>query len=296
MHRLSRLLLLCVLVCLTGCRARFSSAVAEAPRKAVPATVDELLIAGEDPEIRERFTKAIAVLLTTPEMQRAIGEVAKAAVAGAFDQASTEESKARIADLTKVVSSALAESLAEDVVPAVMSSARASLNDELSPEEVKRLEGVVVALSSAATRAAMRAAATEIPTTVAPAVRQSIAQELQSAELRAAMAVVVSDVTRQAVISSRQAMYDVRDEGIAAGKPGPIEGMRRTAIRLSWLAAIAGAAIVLGLGIWFVHSRRRAKRYRAVLRELIEDRATLAKQAGNDPDPARVRRLLELLA
>src|SRR3954454_20050809 len=104
-HR-ARLLLLCelvcVLVCLSGCRARFNSAIAEAPRKAVPATIDEVLIAGEDPVIRQRFTHAIAVLLDTPEMQRAIGEVARVAVASAFEQADTEESKQRIAALTKV--------------------------------------------------------------------------------------------------------------------------------------------------------------------------------------------------
>ncbi len=294
-HR-ARLLLLCMLLCLSGCRARLNSAVAEAPRKAVPVAIDEVLIAGEDPAIRARFTRAIAVLLETPEMQRAIGEVAKAAVAGAFDQASTEESQQRIAELTKVVSSALAESLAQDVVPAVMSSARASLDEGLSPEEVNRIESVVTSMTSAATRAAMRAAASEIPTTVGPAVRQSLAQELQSAELRAALSVVVNEAARQAVASSRQAMVDLRAEGIASGTPGPIEGMRLTAIRLGWVGVIVAAAIFAGLAAWFVHSRRRAQRYRAVLKELIADRAALAKEAGDDPDPARVRRLLEMLA
>jgi hypothetical protein len=294
-HR-ARLLLLCVLLSLTGCRARLNSAIAEAPRKAVPAAIDEVLIAGEDPVIRARFTRAIAVLLETPEMQRAIAEVAKVAVAGAFDQATTEESEQRIKELTKVVSSALAESLAQDVVPAVMSSARESLNDELSPEEVSRLEGVVTTLTSTATRAAMRAAASEIPTTVGPAVRQSLAQELRSAELRAAVSVVVNEAARQAVASSRQAMVDLRAEGIASGTPGPIEGMRLTAIRFAWLGMIVVAALVVGLAVWFVRSQRRAKRYRAVLKELIADRAALAKEAGDDPDRARVRRLLELLA
>jgi hypothetical protein len=294
-HR-ARLLLLGVLLCLSGCRARLNSAIAEAPRKAVPAAIDEVLIAGEDPAIRARFTRAIAVLLETPEMQRAIAEVAKAAVAGAFAQASSEESKQRVAELTKVVSSALAESLAQDVVPAVMSSARASLNDELSPEEVSRLEGVVTSLTTTATRAAMRAAASEIPATVGPAVRESLAQELQSAELRAAVSVVVTDAARQAVIASRQAVVDVRDQGIASGKPGPIEGMRRTALRFAWVGSIVVAAILVGLAAWGLRSRRRAKRYRAVLKELIADRAALAKEPGDDRESARVRRLLELLA
>src|SRR5262249_38654672 len=105
-----------MLLLLSSCASRARSFAADAPRLAIPATVDEGLKAGEDESTRNR----LELVLASPEIQQAIEEVAKAAAKGALDGLSSEETNERLASLTRTL------------VPAVVEALRAELasNDE----------------------------------------------------------------------------------------------------------------------------------------------------------------------
>src|SRR5689334_8463247 len=93
-HRMLPVVALALLPLTTGCQAAFQRAATEAPRGAVPAVVDETLKAGEDPRTRQRLVQ----VLETPEMKRAIAEIARSAVAAALEEASAEASEERVAE------------------------------------------------------------------------------------------------------------------------------------------------------------------------------------------------------
>jgi hypothetical protein len=265
------------------------AAAAEAPHAAVPVAVDETLKAGEDPRTRAR----LAAVLATPEMNQAIAEVAKAAVAAALDEASSAASEERVAHLTQVVAGALAESLARDIVPAMLSGTRESLRANVSAEDVDAMKATLGKLVAASTSAALHTAADEIPTTVAPAVRASLARELKDPELHEAVSGVVGDATRQVLVSTRQAVVDARAENVARDKPGLLTTVGR-ALTLSWLLALALGVVAVGLVGWVLHMRRRTKRYRGALLELMTNDKR-AEQSEVEEKSERAQRFLELL-
>jgi hypothetical protein len=253
-----------------GCAARARSLAADLPRTAVPATIDETLKAGEDAPTRDR----VAQILATPEMHRAIEDVAKTAVVGALDGLNDEESKERIAALTSELTKAFAD----------------GIRRELSRGDRVALEGAVASLAAAGTRGALRSAADEIPTTVAPAVRQALVTQLADPELRDAVSGMVGHTATRAVASTGEAVAEATATNKAEGRDGILAQLKRTVTRSLLLAVALGvcAAAVLA---WGLRMRRRSKRYK----ELAIAHA-LTKANADEPAEARLQRLIELLS
>jgi hypothetical protein len=279
-----------LLLLATGCGAAVRSAATEAPHAAVPVVIDETLKAGEDAHTRER----IVAVLATPEMKQAIAEVARAAVTAALEEVTSPDSKQRIAELTKTFAGALAESMEREIVPAVLAGTRASLKSTFSAADQRALDRVLASTTAAATTAALGAAAKEIPTTVGPAVRESLARELQAPDLDQAVAGLVSHAARDVLLSTRQTVADVREQNAAEGKLGPIDKALRTLSISSWILAIIVGVVGVGLAVWIVRMRRRTRRYRTALLELMAKNEDGERNAS-ERDPARMQHLLEML-
>lgn len=277
------------LVLATGCGAAVRSASVEVPRRAVPVTIDEMLKAGEDARVRER----VAAVLSTPEMQRAIAEIARAAVAAGLDEAASHDSEQRIAELTDVIARALAENIRRDIVPAAVAGARESLGETVSREDAKALKSAVASVTAAAVSAALRAAANDIPTTLGPAVRESLARELRAPDLRESVAGLVDGATRQVMLSSRQVVAEAQQQSGAPGTPRPLLQELRRLLTLSWGLAFTLAVVGAALVAWILRLRRRAKRYRGALVELIAK--TRREGEAGEAEEARMHRFAELL-
>jgi hypothetical protein len=241
---------------IAGCGATVRSAAYEGPHIAVPIAVDETLRSLEDPVTRER----VARVLATPEMQRAVREVAAAAMDEALAKSSSEEANARLDEVVGRVTAAFSRALLEVL--------RGELAGEIgSPEYVaaeRRIERDLSNAVAGATRSALRTAADEIPETVGPSVRKALVTELQSPELRAALAVTVAEITRQALLTSRDVIVELHREAAEAGKPSmfPVLGQMVT---LAWSATLVLAAALLILLAWALQMRRRTKRFRAAV-------------------------------
>jgi len=265
---------------LAGCGATVRGAAADAPRIATPIVVDEALKAGEDAQTRQRFER----VLETPEMIAAIREVARTAVASALEESTADDSKRRVEEMSNILAIALADHLRREVIPALIGSVK----EEMSAEQVHRMTIVVAAMAADATRAAMREASNEIPESIAPAVRTSLAQELKSPELRDSLRIIASDMAHEAVLSSQRAM----NEESLTGGPGLLDRMRRM-LTLSLFIALAAGIISVAFAAHILRMRRRAKRYRKAIIELI-DRLSSTK-LDDATYSARMRRMMELI-
>jgi hypothetical protein len=200
-----------------GCGATVRSAALEVPRIAVPAAIDETLKSLRDVDIQAR----ISGVMGAPEMQRVVREFGAAIAQGGIDGASSHEMNERFARLSNTAAESLVRALG--------------------------------AAADSMTRTWMRAAADELPDTIGPAVRKSLVTELRSRELREAIAQTVADVTREALISSRDAIRELQTQPHAIGLVERIDHL----VTLVWVLAVAFAA---GAGVLFLKAmitRRR---------------------------------------
>jgi hypothetical protein len=264
------LLLLLVATLVPGCGATVRSAATEAPRIAVPIAIDETVKSLEDVAMRERIARVVA----TPEVQRMVRDVAASAVSGVLGGASSEVESERfarlVAQMTVVVSQAVAHLLRDEV---------ASRPEDI--RDAKRaFEAVVSEAVSHATRAELRTAAEEIPQTLGPAVGKSLATELESPALRKALASTVAEVMSQAVAQTQANTK-------AAGMPTLADRLGRVR-ELAWAFTIALGACAVALLAWGLRIRRRTKRFQAAVVRVLSSPEGIA-------DPAN-RALLEALA
>lgn len=246
---------------MAGCGSTVRTAAYDVPRIAVPITIDETIGALEDPVTRER----IARVLATPEMRRAIEEIAASATRGALAEASTEQVDARLEELvvrlTATFSRAFIGDLREELGEAAASPEYAAAQ--------RRIERDLSSLVAAATRSSLRTAAEELPETIGPAVRTSLVNELRSPELREGLAITVSEITRQTLVSSRDVIREMRAEADTAGV-GSVFDQFRQMVALAWSASIVLVAALFALLAWALQTRRRTKRFRAAVLDIFE--------------------------
>jgi hypothetical protein len=264
---------------LVGCGATVRSAAQDVPRIAVPIMIDETLRSFEDPATRER----VARVLATPEMRRAIQEVTAAAMDGALAKSSSEQVDARLDEIVGRLTAAFSRALLEVL--------RGELGGIGSPEYVAAEHRIEQDLSNAvagATRSALRTAADEIPETVGPSVRKALVNELQSPELRAALAVTVAEISRQAIGSSRDVIIEMQREAAKAGRPSVFDQLGQM-VTLAWGATLVLGAALLALLAWVLQTRRRTKRFRAAMLGIL----ARTKEVG---DTENLHALLDALA
>lgn len=231
---------------LTAC---LGGSVRSATRNAVPVAVDETLTSFEDSKNRERFEQIIA----SPEMQRAIQDTARALVAGALEPGTNPN----VQSVTDGMADILARDIRERILPAAVSGLRKSLSEAFTPEDQKALERAIDSAVGSATTSAMRAAAAELPKSIAPAVQGALVQSLGSPELHAALAGITADATRTALIASRDVIRETHQE---SEEGGPIiQLVNRVQAMLERVVAIAFLAGTLlgGIIVWASRYVRR---------------------------------------
>ena len=152
-------------------------------------------------------------------------------------------------------------------VPAAVNASLVSLEDPATRGRLAAIAGtpemqqVIRDSAAEATRAALRAAADEVPGTLAPAVRTSIVAALGAQDMRDAVAMTASDATRASLWSSFDVLKQLHEE---EGVPQLIGKLQH------WLTAIVVGALVAGMAAgallaWSLSIRRRSKDLAALL-------------------------------
>lgn len=230
---------------LVGCAGTVRSAAVNASRAGVPVVVDESLGAMEDPHTRERLEQIMA----SPEMQGAIQETAHALVLGALQPRGESGVQGAAAGVTDTVAEALARDIREEILPATVTGMRDSLHDIVSADDRRAILRTIDGAVGEATAAAIRSASTELPRSLAPAMRAALVENLNSADLRAAVASMTADATRSALMSSRDVILDLHERDENAGPVAQLVDrvqrmLERTVVVTFVLGALLGALLV----------------------------------------------------
>lgn len=249
----------------TGCAPAIERASKNVPRSATPVVIDESIKALEDQHTRERLEKVMA----TPELQQTIRELASATVPGVLDGLDSDESKARIQDFSK----ALAAALVEELRPAMHDAVQQALSKDVQVQ----LDRMVSEMASQATHSVMQTAATDVPTTLSPAMRAALAENLGAPEVRNAAAATAHDVAKSALLGSREAIIQVQQA--QERTEGPVQRLARFLDRVGILLAIF-SVLFIGLVTFGMLSLR--------------SRAIRAEQAS-EASAQRVRKLATMM-
>ncbi|AKV00710.1 hypothetical protein AKJ09_07373 [Labilithrix luteola] len=214
------------------------------PRTATPVVIDESIKALEDQPTRERLERIMA----TPELQQTIRELAAATVPGFIDGLDSAESKARIHEFSK----ALVAALVEELRPAM----REAVQEALSKDVQAQLDRMVADMAAQATHSVMKTAATDVPTTLSPAMRAALAENLGAPEVRSAAASTAHDIAKSALAGSREAILEVQQ----AQEQGPVQRMARFLTRAGILLAVFALLFIALVAFGMLSLRSRAIR------------------------------------
>lgn len=230
----------------TSCAPAIERASRNVPRTATPVVIDESIKALEDQHTRERLEKVMA----TPELQQTIRELAAAAAPGVLDGLDSDESKARIQDFSK----ALVAALVEELRPAM----RDAVQQALSKDVQAQLDRMVADMASQATHSVMQTAATDVPTTISPAMRAALAENLGAPEVRNAAAATAHDIAKSALLGSREAIIEVQKA--QEQTEGPVQRMARFLDRAGILLAVFSVLFIGLVAFGMLSLRSRAIR------------------------------------
>lgn len=253
MSRIAKIALVCLLWAACACGASIQSAAKEVTKGAAPAAVTGGLQALDEPATRAR----IAELMASPEVQKAVRDLAGAATAGATKALTDSQLAKRTAELADGIAT-LATRAAVD----------AALEQATSPVNQRRIEQIAAAAADSAVRNSMRALADELPRTMGPAlataVRSDLAPSLQALvgpELRNVIAQTAYEVARQAVLGSNAGLAELEQRQT---KTGTLARMTGWLSHGGWyLAAAIGMVFALFTAIVILFRRTRQIRGRS---------------------------------
>ena len=223
-----------------------TSTVRSASRAAVPVVVDESLGAFEDPQNRVRLEQ----ILASPEMQAAIRETSHALVRGALEPGTDLKVQEGTAVLTDTVAEVLARDIRDRILPATVQGLRESLRDALTNEDRRTVLAAVNGAIAQATATALRSASAELPRSFGPAVQAAVVDSLNSPELHAAIAGVIADATRSALVSSRDVIVDLRERSEGNGPVVQLVDRVQGMLERTVLASFGAGALLGALFIW----------------------------------------------
>lgn len=243
-----------------GCGATVRGIADEAPRAATPAIADSSLKVMEDQATRRR----IAAVMATPEVRDALREVSAALVQGAALGLTDEQMSERLTPIMQRITAAVTSTLRDEL---------------LGDETIERARVAATSIASSATRAAVGAAAEEIPDKLAPAMERAITERLGPAiesvlrdnvargaaaaldtvEVREGIGRSARVVSREVVYGSNEALADLEAHQPKKGLLARLAGLGKGVSGL-FAAAVVGAlavAIVLFLARFLRHRRSR---------------------------------------
>ena len=249
----------------------------------------------EDPKGRQQF----ADVMSTPEMQRAMGEVSSAFVKGVALGLSSEEMAAQLTEtsrrMTDVMTESLARRMRNDVAPASAAIAAAAVE--------------------AAMRAAIRTASEELPAQLAPAMRQAVTDALGPAletvlrdnvghglttlasapDFHLALGKTGRALAREVVFGTNEALAELEQRD---SQGGLLARVARFFAGAGWLAWALVGVVLIGV-LWFGHRRlqarsiaRNAAREREIRETVLLTIATTLHAAEGQPWAGDLRQVL----
>lgn len=265
----------------SGCAGTVRSAGAAAAEGAVPAVAETSLRMAEDQQTRAR----VAAALSTPEMQQALQSLSSGLTQGAVKGLSSDEMSAHVDKMVGHFVHAfmveIAKGMNSDIGPAmnglVKKSVDGAFDAAMSPEHQAKMAAMISAIVSQV----MRSAANEIPTTMAPALRKAMADDIgpavremmakdlapgmaamvRSPEFKMAMGETAREVARQAVLGSNEGFAEVAEKREHDKSGNPLGVLGTFFMTRSWLLAALGTAIVLAIPLlWLARERRLSRR------------------------------------
>lgn len=265
----------------SGCAGTVRSAGAAAAEGAVPAVAETSLRMAEDQQTRAR----VAAALSTPEMQQALHSLSSGLTQGAVKGLSSDEMSAHVDKMVGHFVHAfmveIAKGMDSDIGPAmsglVKKSVDGAFDAAMSPEHQAKMAAMIAAIVSQV----MRSAANEIPTTMAPALRKAMADDIgpavrdmmakdlapgmaamvRSPEFKTAMGETAREVARQAVLGSNEGLAEVAEKREHDKSGNPLGVLGTFFMTRSWLIAALVTALVLAIPLlWLARERRLSRR------------------------------------
>jgi hypothetical protein len=246
----------CLLTFEMGCGATVRSAAKDATAAAVPTAMDQGLKAVENQTSRDR----IAEVLGTPEIKKAIQELAASVARGASEALTDEQAVAKTTRIASAIAAAVTRVGIDEAV-----------GEAASPKNQDRIDQLATSATVAATRAAIGATAAELPSTLGPAiatmVREDVAPGLRGLvsgpEMRDAMSRVAFELSRQAVLGSNQALAELEERKQKKGLLGRLTKIFAAGSWLVWALVGVLLSLILALVTALVRSRERERRFRS---------------------------------
>lgn len=255
----SLLLAFGIAVAAPACAPTVRSASSAAARGATPSAMDAALDTFEEEQTRKR----LEAILASKEVQRAIAAVAESAARGATDEILAPQ---RIDNLTKVVAKAVRDNADEFGGATEILTRRATaaaLDEALSSGREARFRQIAVGISAAL----MKTTADELTTTLGPALRKvieddiapamgstirkqlapALQQLLTSPEVKSAVAGIVREASRQAVLGSNDGLAELAEKRAHDAKSSPLGIIGTFFSQRTWLigALVMGAILAI---------------------------------------------------
>lgn len=265
--RAVRLWFVALSMALVGCAPAVRGTAKNATEGAAVGAVQSL----SDPATRQR----VAEIVGSPEMQKAIRELSDDVTSGVVDAMGSDEIAARSERLAR----AITDSVTRVAVDAALSQATTPINE-------RTLKDAVEAATARAVDTGMRRMAEDMPRTLGPAVGAMVREQLVPSlralatdpDLRASLAPVVFELSRQAVFGGNEATAELAREKPKEGALAQLSatlsagGVLLTVLLLVLLASVVTLLIVVAF------MRARFRRY-----ELEHDLRRDLESAGIEP-------------
>jgi hypothetical protein len=250
----------------TGC---IGSAASTASRKATPVVIDTTLDEMERPEQRARM----AAIMGTPEMQQTLRNMGSALTEGAVEGLGDEAMSAKLAPFIERISELIVSTLQRD------------LHGRLAP--------AAAAIATEVAQASVRAAADEIPNTLAPAMERALTEHIGPAlevvmrenitrgataalshpDVEKELGTAVRGLSHDVVLGSNDAMTELRARSEHQG--GLLAHLSRMFRGIAWAIFLAVAAAVAIVTFLIVRLTRSHRELASIRRDLAANETLL---------------------
>jgi hypothetical protein len=221
-------------LCVCGCGM---PSIKDTTKAATAGVLDQSVEALEDARARQR----IETIVSSPEMQRAMRDIAGGFTDGVTGSLTGEDSTRRIALLTQVIATAAARGAIESV-----------LGEMTSAKNQTRMGEMAASTATAGTRAVMEEMTRQLAImtmTLGPALRTTLRDDVApglrdavgNPEITTALAATAFEVSRQVVLGTNQGMADLEARH---RKEGTLAKLTALLANFSWLLPF-----LLGLGL-----------------------------------------------
>jgi hypothetical protein len=218
-------------------------------------------------------------------MQRALQSlssgIAQGAVKGLSSDEMSEHVNKMVGQFVHAFMVELAKGIDSDVGPALSKVTKQSIDGAfdaaMSPEHQAKIAAMIAAIVSSV----MKQTASEIPTTMAPALRKAMADDIgpavremmakdlapgmaamvRSPEFKAAMGETAREVARQAVLGSNDGFAEVAEKREHDKSGNPLGVVGTFFMTRSWLLAALATGILLAVPLlWLARERRQSRK------------------------------------